>query len=888
MFGILTFALTASNGQDSSKPTPPFMLGRAIDITQLDLWSMSYPPGMEQDLFRGGCDIKRAACCRYVEEYGYEGTDWSGNIQWGSTPEKYKDWYIHNDCDREIGLPSGTNFYEKPSNCPYTCPDVDVVRAGCCLAGDEDTKLTFEPPATFDAPAGIGRCSTSKFGINFCDDWCNNNWGCGGGTLKANDTRNTDNVDYICHCEDCNGCDGASLKPTSAPTSAPSAKPTSTPTSSPTKTRYNLWNCNEILNGDYDTKCNNYTPDSGTDDNWSMPDKCWSGESTCTGTSSADLRHFENSEQAGSIVSKAAGVYSQISAKGVDFTLNTIFSKSTNLKKTNSIAGVFGHDIQTNNCYSMLATCWQSGGYLATDILHSLKSLPTDAAGKSPGVLSVWIDNVVSKAGTHLVVGTTNGAAVKYVWYTDDTSKTAVNCLDEKICASFVYKIPAKGDSDKPGDKPVDVDGNGDKKDLCKNNNNHCSNSTSSSAMFENNCQALGGTAKSRAGVCTGTGKGYKIDTNLLKDHLEAGGSSQAAVIEMTLMRLDKVVERMELDPSKHEIAPTLEMAIDYHLCTSRNKIANKHSGWKWNTSGSKGYCENTCDRICVHGTLDKSTCTCNCLKNSEGGWKGDSCETEYGNVAYSTIELHDGSQLFADSDGWVQVLKEGQGANTDPARREWAYFKPHLRLRDGRTLYSTGGWAAVSHSHPYNVWFDPHAGTWTVGDNQYLYSTAGDRWGWGAWEHNGVATNTDADRRTWKFGKSMLMCAPGCPSAWIGNGHCDDYCNVPACNYDCEDCGSKSPAHPKCPATAFHAPEPHPAVEFGSSAIKDWAMENGLTVAPSVAPSVAPTESPTKVPTDEERLTEPAKGAFESSFGKVGNLMDRLGEFLTHEGFRR
>merc|ERR1711920_498918 len=52
------------------------------------------------------------------------------------------------------------------------------------------------------------KCGT-KFGINFCDDWCNveDKWpNCGQNMLMANDPRNTDSSDYVCNCEDCNKC----------------------------------------------------------------------------------------------------------------------------------------------------------------------------------------------------------------------------------------------------------------------------------------------------------------------------------------------------------------------------------------------------------------------------------------------------------------------------------------------------------------------------------------------------------------------------------------------------------------------------------------------------------------------------------------------------------
>jgi len=77
-------------------------------------------------------------------------------------------------------------------------------------------------PATSEAPVLDLKCEDGKFeqNINFCSEWCNNDWGCGFATLKGEDKRNTDNQDYRCDCAGCNGCK-ARLVSTAAPTPAP-------------------------------------------------------------------------------------------------------------------------------------------------------------------------------------------------------------------------------------------------------------------------------------------------------------------------------------------------------------------------------------------------------------------------------------------------------------------------------------------------------------------------------------------------------------------------------------------------------------------------------------------------------------------------------------------
>lgn len=58
----------------------------------------------------------------------------------------------------------------------------------------------------------VPQCSNDRFGLNFCDRWCSSginragDWGCHANLFSRNDSRNTDNTDYICSCEGCNGC----------------------------------------------------------------------------------------------------------------------------------------------------------------------------------------------------------------------------------------------------------------------------------------------------------------------------------------------------------------------------------------------------------------------------------------------------------------------------------------------------------------------------------------------------------------------------------------------------------------------------------------------------------------------------------------------------------
>jgi hypothetical protein len=68
--------------------------------------------------------------------------------------------------------------------------------------------------------------------------------------------------------------------------------------------------------------------------------------------------------------------------------------------------------------------------------------------------------------------------------------------------------------------------------------------------------------------------------------------------------------------------------------------------------------------------------------------------------------------------------------------------------------------------------------------------------------------------------GGPVAECAPGCDADWIGDGECDEDCNVAACGLDGGDCaggGNECPAGPPAPRNLVAArqgentPEPQP-----------------------------------------------------------------------------
>jgi len=79
---------------------------------------------------------------------------------------------------------------------------------GHCAA-DQMCASTHFVKGEWSSACHQAKCSSDKFGINFCDEWCNveDKWpNCGQNMLEANDPRNTGSANYVCNCQDCNKC----------------------------------------------------------------------------------------------------------------------------------------------------------------------------------------------------------------------------------------------------------------------------------------------------------------------------------------------------------------------------------------------------------------------------------------------------------------------------------------------------------------------------------------------------------------------------------------------------------------------------------------------------------------------------------------------------------
>jgi len=128
---------------------------------------------------------------------------------------------LDGDCNKFNGFKQELLKTHTPGKCPSSYDVTDNTRS-FPMGGNDCTFTQTSKSTTPPTPSiveSVEQCSTNKFGIDFCNDWCNTNgfWGCGVAKLGGNNRRNTDNLDYTCSCSGCNGC--GSTQPTETETS---------------------------------------------------------------------------------------------------------------------------------------------------------------------------------------------------------------------------------------------------------------------------------------------------------------------------------------------------------------------------------------------------------------------------------------------------------------------------------------------------------------------------------------------------------------------------------------------------------------------------------------------------------------------------------------------
>jgi len=334
-----------------------------------------------------------------------------------------------------------------------------------------------------------------------------------------------------------------------------------------------------------------------------MPDECFT-EFDCTHTHHFNSRHFVSVNTWSRFYSDtfdigASAGYRDIYAS-VDASLGYNADSSGSMSKTLSYAATSSQQ----KCYRLLRDdhCAYNKSNLQPAFIERVKILPK---GSPYDVVKMeaWLSAFVERFGTHITLSSTHGALVQALTSTESSSHSSHACMDQSLCQKFGWVSPLASVLQNPT------------ANLCK-NASRCDNSTGSSGSEKSICVALGGDPTLKDKICQ-----KSVPRETLENWLKGGDlSSGSSAYRYSFMPIVDFLTNVDFE--YHEAAVTLEKAIEYSNC----RMTGSHPLEAWTESGCK------CARTCHNGgTLDESSCTCQCRGDAKHGWTGPTCEETYG-----------------------------------------------------------------------------------------------------------------------------------------------------------------------------------------------------------------------------------------------------------------
>merc|ERR1719195_1846741 len=151
---------------------------------------------------------------------------------------------------------------------------------------------------------------------------------------------------------------------------------------------------------------------------------------------------------------------------------------------------------------------------------------------------------------------------------------------------------------------------------LCS-NNSRCDDGSKSSESQKSSCVAIGGDPSLQSRMCQ-----TEVSQETLESWLEGGDvDAGSTAYRYSFMSLSDFLTNVDFEKFS-EAALTLRKAVEYSNC----RIGQTPPVEAWEDSSCR--CVRTCEN---GGTLDPTTCTCNCRGNAKQGWTGPTCSDTYG-----------------------------------------------------------------------------------------------------------------------------------------------------------------------------------------------------------------------------------------------------------------
>jgi len=324
-----------------------------------------------------------------------------------------------------------------------------------------------------------------------------------------------------------------------------------------------------------------------------LPDSCFV-EAQCPAVHSSVFRSFSTVENWTQYYSSKFG------ATAPDFHASISASVGSTNKDSGQRELTYAASIFQKKCYKLTQSegCTYNQSSWADNFKQRLNELP-HGSPYDEEMMRTWKTEFIEIFGTHIAVESSHGAKIQALTSMDARAESAKDCTSFSLCSNFGF-VSANLNCNSDNSK-----GKG-----------NCDKSSSLKSSLTDKCVAVGGKPSGQFSVSGAKASAADIENWVSGADLDTDSSA----INYDLMPISELLTNADL--AYQPVADTLQKAIEYANCL----VGQQPPVQEW----KDGKCQ--CVRECEGGgTLNPSSCTCECRGNVKHGWAGATCSETYG-----------------------------------------------------------------------------------------------------------------------------------------------------------------------------------------------------------------------------------------------------------------
>lgn len=322
-----------------------------------------------------------------------------------------------------------------------------------------------------------------------------------------------------------------------------------------------------------------------------LPDSCFQ-ILDCSHVSTSETGSYSSTEEWSRQVSTDLGIDGKGMYEMVTASVSASYGSTTSYEHGSSRQSFYAKSYNRQACYQMRPSCIFNTSYVTPELFEVASKLPVGVS--DPASLDQWEQQFLQRFGSHVTIYSEHGAQVRSLTSIDTQTLTSKDCLELKACATLGYLTNTAK--------------------VCPSKNT-CTLHDNVDKAVTHSCVVAGGDSKSAATAAICSGNSSAWEAFMGSGDIKSGSSAYS-------YKYKSIAELLNTNGYAQQAA-ALELAVRRQGCVQPQ--------YTYMQTATGAY-DCVCTLTCQHGgTVDPTTCTCNCPGTSLQGYRGTFCAEEYG-----------------------------------------------------------------------------------------------------------------------------------------------------------------------------------------------------------------------------------------------------------------